>query len=640
MDLNGNILWRAKLAGAVTLNVDDQAMFYGRTKDDMVLLLQRGQVEPSGTLGGATLNYSSTQWDSARLSPENSFLLIGATLNQVAPVTAANDTVVFWGPPGGLQVLLREGDVAPATGGGTYSGTVSGAQNVTALNSSGIAVVKAKVVGGTVTTGVDDDGWLIGSPGGLSWMIREGDLLNGGTVGVGSLGGLSPQIDATGRVIVVQNLSTTLGSNPATTANDETIMLYTPGFGTSILMREGDPAPGSGGTLYGTISASSGWSSSGLSRTNGHVLFSGNLTGGDVVVPTSDRALFAGLIGSGFTRVARESEAAPTGVPGEVYQAFFPNGNYQINDNGTVVFVAQLGPTGMNVYSDVAVFLAKPPYTNPGDVQMILREGQAVAGLPAGWFISNTSGGGMSSSSTVPILNERDEVVVSVAGVGDPTLANWGVPALIKWDAQHPGGRAVYVQGDTFATQVNPAWVTSSAAGLVATSSGDGGSLGWNNNGDFCVKLFSGSENAVVRGHACLMISEPSSVPVAGGVPHNFHVDCGPSQAGNYCFILASSGSTRPGFPSPFGPQTVPLDLGDPLWLPLSINNPNSAVWIGTLQVLDGNGRNPGPASFLMPAGFPMFLGLTLHHAAVIVDQNLSPITTTLVSEPSSVRLY
>lgn len=636
MDLDGNILWRAKLAGAgITANVNDQALFYGRNRDDMVMLLQRGAPEPSGSLGaGVTVTFVSG-WDSPRVSAQGNFVLFGTTLAGTG-ITTANDTCVFMGPAGAPLVLIREGDSAPLPlVGATFTGAMGGAQNVTALNSSGIAVVKAKVTGGGVTVGLDDDGWLWGQPGSLQWMCRENDLLPGGVVAVGpTLDGFEPQIDESGRVLFPQSLSTATGSTPATTANDSTLMLYTPGSGLSIVVREGDPAPGSGGCVYGSWSSGSGWSDSGFSRLNGHVVWANSMTAGDVSGSTNDTAVFAGQIGGSFTRIARESEAAPTGVPGEIYQAFFPSGKYQINDKGTVVFTAQLGPTGMDVHSDVAIFLAKPPYTNPGDVQMIVREGQAVAGLPAGWIIDNTSGGGMASSSTTVMLNEQDTVLISVAGVGDNTQANWGVPALISWNKEN-GARSVYVQGDTFTVGGNP-FVTSSAPGIVATHAGDGGNLGFNNNGDFCVKLFFGGQNAVVRGHTGTMISEPASVPIAGGVPQNFHIDCGPANGGLLYLVLATSAGSRPGFPSPFGPQNVPLNF-DPLWTMISLNNANTPLWVNTLGFTDAQGKGIGPSSFVMPPGFPMFLNTTLHHAALVFDGSL---TSYHVTEASALSFY
>jgi hypothetical protein len=414
MDLNGNVVWRGTMTGAGITTANDQAIFYGRNKNDHVLLLQEGAPEPSGTLGaGITITYSSTSWDVVRLSPENDFLLINSTLAGTG-VTTTNDTCIFAGPVSGpLQVLVREGGIAP--GGATLLGNLSGALGSTGINSTGICVSRVRLSPGTgdAVSGVNDDGLLWGTAGSPPiWCVREGDSINGGAQVVGTLDAFNFTLDATGRVLVTQPLSTTLGTSPATTANDNTMMLFTPGLGLSLVWREGDPAPDANPPLnegcdYDTI-GSSGQSRQAMSRQSGRVVFTQNLKNGNATASTNT-AIFAGTLGGGFTRIAREGAAAPTGIPGEIYQTLFTSGQPAINEDGTVVFVAQLGPTGLSVQSDVAVFLARPPYNANTDVQMILREGQTVAGLPVGWVIGNTNGGGMSSRPTTFRL--------SVAGV-------------------------------------------------------------------------------------------------------------------------------------------------------------------------------------------------------------------------------
>ncbi|MBL9078416.1 MAG: hypothetical protein JNL08_12975 [Planctomycetes bacterium] len=644
MDLNGNIVWRGTmLVGSGTPAVttgNDQAIFYGRNGADLQILLREGDPEPSLTMPGVTISYSAVSWDVVRLSPENGYMLFNTTLVGTGGTT--NDTCVYSGLVGSspLQILVREGDIAP--GGATISNNLSGALGSSGINSAGICVVRAHVTPGTgdAISGVNDDGLLYGVAGGpLVWCIREGDPINGGAQAVGTLDSFNFSIDLLGRVLVTQPLSTTLGTTPATTADDMTMMLYTPGSGVSLVWREGDSAPDANPPLlegcdYDTV-GSSAQSKVAMSRLTGQVVFTQNLKNGNVTGSTNNTAIFAGTLGGSFTRIAREGEAAPTGVPGEIYQAIFTSGQPAINENGTVVFVAQLGPTGLDVHQDVAVFLAKPPYNANTDVQMILREGQPVAGLPAGWIVDNTSGGGMSSSGTTLMLNDRDAVLINVAGVGDNTQPNWGIPATIGWDPQH-GARAFYVQGDTFTVAGSP-WSTTSAANWNIFSSGDGCSLQFNNNGDVCAKLFNGSQNAIARCHLGSMISEPASVPITGGVPQNFHIDCGPGLAFNFYIVLASGIGSRPGVPNPlnFG-LTIPLNVGgSPDWFTLSFNLANSPVWGNTLFFTDANGQ--ATANFTMPAGYPMFQGVTLHHAAVLFDFALfSP----YVTEPSNLRLY
>ncbi|MCB9877383.1 MAG: hypothetical protein H6835_07255 [Planctomycetes bacterium] len=643
MDLDGNIVWRAKLAGASITTANDYALFYGRNGNDLTMLFQEGDADPSGTYGNATA--SGSQWDNHRLSPENDFLVWGTSLVQDgATIVSTNDTLVYWGQVGSAPlILIQEGTTVMPSGGAVASGTQSAAPGQFVMNSTGTAIFKATFAGGDVGVfnGIStwgNDALLVGTPGNLSWVCREGDLINGGQQAIGNLtffGSSSPvTIDDQGRSVFAQALSTTEGLSPATSNDDATLLLYTPGSGLSLLIREGDAAadtnpPLGEGNLYGTLNLPR----ASLSRHNGHVLFLSNMTGGNVTGANDDIGIFAGQIGGGFTRVARESEAAPTGVSGETYSAFFTNGSQSINDNGTVIFVAQLG-NAASTASDVAIFRAVPPY-GPGDVTMILREGDAVAGLPVGWTVSNTNGGGMGSSSTHPLLNDREMVLVNVAGVGDPTQANWGTPGTICWDPEH-GARAFYVQGDTFTVNGN-VWATSSAAGFNGSNSyasGDGCMMQFNNNGDVCLKMFSGSENAVVRGHVGSMICEPASVPAAGGVAHDFHIDCGPAHANEFYLVIASGAGTRPGFLNPLNPS-LHVPLNPDFWLGATIELPNSTIWQNSFWLTDANGA--GSASFQLPAGLPGALGLGLHHAAALFDLSL---TGTFVTEPSKVRHY
>lgn len=632
MDLDGNLVWRGKLAGAgITAGSNDQGLFHGRTAADLVMFLQRGAAEPSGTLPGVTVTYSATGWDAARISPQGGILMFGSTLAGTG-VTTTNDTCIFYGPVGALQVLVREGELAPS-GGATFFGNISGAQNATALNSGGTAVVKVKLTGGDAGA-TNDDAWLIGTPGNLNWMCREGDPLLGGAVAVGTLDGFRAQIDEAGRVLFAQPLSQTLGTSPAVMANDATLMLYTPGQGLSIVIREGDPAPGSGGCSYGSIASSSGFSNHGFSRTTGQVVITNSMTGGDVTGNTNDTAIFAGTIAGSFSRVARESEAAPTGVSGEIYQVLFTNGVAQINESGTVCFVAQLGPVGnpgLTTFNDVAIFLAKPPY-GLGDVQMILREGQSVAGLPAGWVIGNTNGGGMTSSGTTLMLNERDTVLVSVAGVGDPTAATWGVPAQIAWDTNH-GARLSIQQGETYTIQASAQLATNH--GIVATSSGDGGNLSFNNNGDQCTRMFfTGTvPTAILRSHVGSMIATPSSISASAGGTQSFFIDCGSTYGNSIHVVIGTQSGTRPGFPSPLGPQVIPLNSD--AWTQLSLDFANSSIYTNTIWFTDAMGKSS--ASFNLPPALPGLQGLLLHHAVLTLD--FFTLASTFASEPSALKI-
>jgi hypothetical protein len=162
---------------------------------------------------------------------------------------------------------------------------------------------------------------------------------------------------------------------------------------------------------------------------------------------------------------------------------------------------------------------------------------------------------------------------------------------------------------------------------------GDGGQSHFNNSGDFTVKPgLSTGVAAIVRGHVGSLQAGPAAIATVPGGTQNFAFDCGAARAFNIYALLATASGTRPGTPSPFGPQTIPLNLD--AWTSLSLDFANTAVWTNSLWFLDAAGK--GTASFNVPpalVGWPM----QLHHAVVTLDGNLA---STFVTEPVAVKLY
>ncbi|MBL8730634.1 MAG: hypothetical protein JNM25_19610, partial [Planctomycetes bacterium] len=275
-------------------------------------------------------------------------------------------------------------------------------------------------------------------------------------------------------------------------------------------------------------------------------------------------------------------------------------------------------------------------FANPG---IVAREGDLVPGMAA-----TVNGpwryGPFSAGSGTPFLNGRGQLLF-------PNTVTDSVVQRDMWFGYDPTlGIQIVLDGtDTFTTGAGSG-VWTSVTTQSTPNSGDASPPWFNNNGDFAIRVLVPSPVSalIVRGHIGSLIAEPSSVPITGNVPQNFHIDCGVAQAGKLFLVLATGSGTRPGFVSPFGGQQVPLNPIDltfntDLWFNLSLNNSNSIVWPGTLGFLDGNGRNINPASFVMPPGFPVFQGVTLHHAVVAFDITFG-LQTTFASEASAVKLY
>jgi hypothetical protein len=259
---------------------------------------------------------------------------------------------------------------------------------------------------------------------------------------------------------------------------------------------------------------------------------------------------------------------------------------------------------------------------------MIAREGDPIALYP-GYTINSINGG-----SHNPVINDRGHAILPLSitnGTARDVLVGY-TPELGLYNLGEETD--VYTTGlgaDTYFTLSSPG-----SAGC-----GDGGTQLFNNNGDFVYKpVFNGvAVAAILRGHIGSLIGEPSSVPVAGGVPQNFHLDVGPTYGNQFYFILATGLGTRPGFPHPLNfAINVPMNY-DPVWTAVSQAWVNTALWTNTLGVTDANGvplGNPS-ISFNMPPGFPGFQGITVHHSALLFDGAL---VGTFATGSVAVKLY
>lgn len=625
MDQNGTIVYRARMTGGGVSATDDRAYFLGRASGDLLMVARNGDPAP-GLPGFAMRTATGVGLSNPpRISPYGEFLFFQSTLYDTvllaAPPTTA-DTALFWGPAGGLQLLAREGDLVPFLGGGETFGPfgVTGSPlQYSAVNQNGSVMFFGQLLGGASTTA--DDGYLCSGPlGGLQLVLREGENFGGAIVAPASGAtqlSFTTQLNAAGQVLHGINFSTTVGT--ATTADDRALAIWTPFTGQSvILIREGSQADGlPAGVVYGP-----NWSIS-----NGSACFTNNgntanlslVSGPGITSGVNDTVLHYGGL-SGLVVVYQRGDLCPGLAGGEMF-GVTGGSSLTCNDLGQVAFINTMTGPSVTSSNDSSIWLG-----SAGNLTMLAREGDPVPGFAGYTFAAINTG------SNNPLLNGRGDVLFQASitdGVNFRTI-------LFGHTPQH-GLRAMLLDTDTFTTsQGTGAWTgLSSTAGF---NSGDGGQSMFNNQGDFVYRpsFAAPVTAAILRGHLGSMVCEPSSVPVTGGVPQNFHIDVGPAFPFHLYVVLATSLGTRPGFFSPFGPQNIPLNF-DPLWTQLSLDAANSVVWINNLGITDASGKGIGPAGFVMPTGFPGFAGTTVHHAAVILDLTL---TQTMVSEPSALKIY
>ena len=632
MDQNGTILYRARLAGAVTA-LDDRALFLGRSNGDVTMILRAGDQAPSRPAGiflrsdtGSAQGPGSGS--ALRISPFGEILYFSSTLSDDANpvVTTTNDTALFWGPSGSLTVLAREGDPVPFLPAGiTYGSQAFSLQN-NAINAAGQALFSTTLLGAVTTA--DDCVMVLGTPGSLVTVSREGDVLPGGEVVIPVSGATTlsfiNQLNESGQVLHELRFAVTAPST-ATTANDRALAVWTAGTDV-IIAREGQQAPGlPAGVLFATPTL--GWTpdTGGAAFTaSGKTAISAALDGGGTVVGVDDRAVYFGGIG-GLNLVFRKGDAAP-GLPG-ISLGVVGTSGMTCNEN-ELAFVGFL--VGGTVDNDSSLWRG----SSLANLTMIAREGDQVPtsvlapSVNGPWKYSQINNG-----SNNPLLNGRGDIMFQVT-VNDGVTPTPATKNVWLCHTQAHGLRLLLDAGDTFTTSLgtSPWTVISSTAGF---NSADGGQSHFNNQGDFCIRpgLNAPATAAVVRGHIGSLIAEPSSISATAGGTQNWTVDCGPAQANLIYVVLGSLSGHRPGVPSPFGPQLIPLNLDS--WTQLSLSLANTAVYSNSLGFLDAQGK--AAASFNLPPAIPGAQGLELHHAVVVLDYALA---STFVSEPASLRLY
>jgi hypothetical protein len=500
-------------------------------------------------------------------------------------------------------VLARYGDLAPGTGGARIQTAFqSMSHQSSALNGSGMACFQVALVGGDVVGSTNNSAWLVGVPGALQYLQRKGDLELGGTVGIGALG-FNCMLNRSGDVLHDESLSTTLGSSPATAANNSIVFVWSPGLGNQVLVREGDPAVGlPAGCYYGAPTLGQAFSPSGVAS------FVSTLSGPGVTAGVDDQALFVGRVGS-LAIAARRGDVAP-GTGGLTFATI--NNGHASNDAGQVCFFATLAGAGVTSANDSSLWCG-----SPGDLRLIAREGDAAPGIAGGVFASVVAGS--------CLLNERGQVVFTGASVQTSIAllsAAYGFDPIT-------GLQLLAAQGDTIVTASGPQTASGFGGGQFPT--GDGCPLSLNNHGDLFLRTSLASGSAIVRGHLGSLTAVPASLSAALGGSQLFTIDAGSAHAGEIYLLAGGMSGTRPGFA--FGGMHVPL-VPD-AWLNLSISNANTPVYSNTLGLLDGQGR--ASAAFNFPAGYPAFAGSTFHHVVVALDGGGN---VKLVSEPASLLLH
>lgn len=271
-------------------------------------------------------------------------------------VATVNGTGYLTGQPDAVSVLARRGDVAP---GSIYTYSIEAGA---ALADDGTTAFYYALSNGA--------GNFIGKPGNVTALALTGQQAPGLATGVLFSGLADPVINPGGTAAFFAQLTGT----GITSANDTGLWTGT-ASGVQRVVAEGDdiPAAGAGVKLGDLVFPSSGEPPCGWNAA-GQIAFKASLTGTGVT-SDNDIAIFAGTPDA-LSLVVREGTT--NGHLFDLSQKAFP----LINSAGQVVFFARVTPTGQSTPLD-SIWLWTPG-AGAGTLQLIVREGQQVPGMPTG----------------------------------------------------------------------------------------------------------------------------------------------------------------------------------------------------------------------------------------------------------------
>ena len=440
-----------------------------------------------------------------------------------------NDTAFFGGLPGSLIPIVREGDAAPGTTGAVFSGDRVTSAQFTTMNHNGAVLFQSTLSGGDVIGTTNNLGLFTGTAGPLSMVVRKGAAVLAGPVTALSFPG-QLLMDGNGRVLYSLNLAGT----GVSASNDASLWLYTPGSGNTLLVREGQLAPGTAGATFANSFQT--WQpalSTDAFNNSGQYEMTVELQGGDVVEGANDKALYVGSASGDLTIVARRGDPAPG--TDAVFAGFVTNNTY-INNAGVVLTVAGLAGGTSSSANNAAVYLATPTGipAAPYALSLVMRAGDPAPGTP-GDVIGNVFNQTAAFSDSGQAVFNRDlRGGDAMFGINDKGLYGWdsvkGLFLLARSGDQLQVSPGIFWTASNFAYQSN--------------SNTDGSAIGLSKTGTLAMNVLwaDGGSSVATLDLSCYPVYYPdadgdgygdasstngvcsNASPPAGSVPN--HTDC------------------------------------------------------------------------------------------------------------------
>ncbi len=447
----------------------------------------------------------------------NGTMFFGSSM--IGAVTAADDTAIWVGTPGNFNILVREGDAAPGTVGATFSTSFSNpSTQPTGINRTGRVIFQTSLAGGDVVGSTNNAAWYSGVAGALELVQRKGDSIPSGEV-ISALGFVS-QMNDSGQIVLDASLSTTLGTPPATAANDKILVLWTPGSGSQVIWREGDAAPGTVGAVF-TGSVNTGANSF---NSSGQIILRCDLSGGDTVGGVNDGAVYI-VSAAGQTLVFRKGDVVP-GMGGETF-AVVNNTSQCLNEFGDVAMQCTVAGGTSTPADDSLIFAG-----TPGSLAIVAREGSPAPG---------TVGAAYGSFNGLSMhFNNQGQVLFNASTIGGDTTATNG-SALYSFDPTL--GMNLVVRGDDLLTLPASGSNLVASFGVMQFGNGDNAALGFGEDGTVAIRL-SFPPNGSIGAVALVKIPHGTLPPVVYCTAKINSLGCTPTMG----FTGTSSATTGSGF--------------------------------------------------------------------------------------------
>ncbi len=484
-----------------------------------VTFFQLGQQQPSINYTGAVLFRGQT---SAAGNPSGLWLRNGATNQNIAmaggaqpgggtfPTTAAfnsasinnNAQVAFRQGAGtglfsdigsGMGRVMNTGDVAPGTGGATYSSVASGTPffnsagqtaYVGSLNSSSTSTPPVVFTSGIANS----SGIWVGTPGAnnQTLVLRQNDALTSidtsGNTRVGSFSTATMSFNGGGRYVIQDTLQSSVSGTivTGTGAGSNSVAILSNRTGsTEVIARVGNAVPNASGVasateVYRTFSGTT----IGFNDDN-RVAFIATIRNG---ATNSGTGLYSDT-GTGVLRqIYRSSDALPA-VTGAVGNEFASNtwSNFStslLNSAGTIAFSATLADTGG--LGTTAIFTM----TSTGQLSRVVRSGDVavVGGSPV-------DGSNVTFTSFANIaVNGLGQVAFTTQMNGNGVSPGFGNGSALF--AVDHGERVMIARtGDLFEVAPGDNRTIRSIGGLTSGGGQDGRAISFNDRGQLVFQL-------------------------------------------------------------------------------------------------------------------------------------------------------